>query len=86
MVSVGYTDRVALTQGERDFGVNNLSSTTGRAGGSSTTVPTRFVIPGATSANIASVVPGYSSGFLQMNEAGSALEPYSTPFNFNPYN
>ena len=86
VVSVGYTDRVALYQGEREFGVNNLSSTTCRAGGSSTTVPTRFVIPGATSANIASVVPGYSSGFLQMNEAGTALEPYSTPFNFNPYN
>jgi iron complex outermembrane recepter protein len=86
VVSVGYTDRVALYQGEREFGVNNLSSTNGRAGGSSTTVPTRFVIPGATSANIASVVPGYSSGFLQMNEAGTALEPYSTPFNFNPYN
>ncbi len=86
VVSIGYTDRQELTQGDRSFSTDNVSSTSGRAGGSSTTVPTRFVIPGATSSNIASVVPGYKSGFLQMNEAGTALEPYSTPFNFNPYN
>lgn len=86
VISVGYTDRAALYQGDREFGVDNISSFTGNAGGSSTTVPTRFVLPGAEAADIASVVPGYTSGFLQMNEAGTALEPYSTPFNFNPYN
>ena len=86
VVSVGYTDRVALTQGEREFGEFNISSISGNAGGSSTSVPTRFTLPGAEAADIATVVPGYKSGFLQMSEDGTALEPYYKPFNFNPYN
>ena len=47
VISVGYTDREVLTQGDRSFGVNNISSRSGNAGGSSTTVPTRFTLPGA---------------------------------------
>jgi len=86
VISMGYTDRTPLYQGDREFGVNNISSISGNAGGSSTTVPTRFTLPGAVPANVSTVVPGYTSGFLQMNEAGTALEPYYQPFNFNPYN
>ena len=86
VISMGYTDRTPLTMGERDFSVNNVSSISGNAGGSSTSVPTRFVLPGAKAADIASVVTGYTSGFLQMNEAGTELVPYAKPFNFNPYN
>ncbi len=86
VISMGYTDRAALFQGDRDFGVNNISSTTGNAGGSSTTIPTRFTLPGADPADIAGVVPGYSSGFLQMNEAGTELVPFFQTFNFNPFN
>lgn len=86
VISVGYTDRALLTQGEREFGAFNISSISGNAGGSSTTVPTRFTLPGAATADIASVVPGYTSGFLQMSEDGTALEPFYQTFNFNPYN
>ena len=86
VISVGYTDRALLTQGEREFGEFNISSISGNAGGSSTSVPTRFTLPGAEAADIATVVPGYKSGFLQMSEDGTALEPYYKPFNFNPYN
>ncbi|MBL6746430.1 MAG: TonB-dependent receptor [Pseudomonadales bacterium] len=86
VISMGYTDRAALFQGDREFGVNNISSISGNAGGSSTSVPTRFTLPGADPANIATVVPGYTSGFLQMSEDGTALQPYYQPFNFNPFN
>lgn len=86
VLSVGYTDRTALFQGERDFGVNNINSFSGNAGGSSTTVPTRFVLPGASNANIASVVPGFTSGFLQPAPDGQSLVPGFTNFNFNPFN
>jgi iron complex outermembrane receptor protein len=86
VVSVGYTDRAALLQGERDFGVSNISSVSGNAGGSSTTVPTRFTIPGALPADIATVVPGYTSGFLQASPDGSELQPFYQTFNFNPLN
>lgn len=86
VISVGYTDRAALLQGERDFGVSNISSVSGNAGGSSTTVPTRFTIPGAAVADIASVVPGYTGGFLQASPDGSELQPFYQTFNFNPLN
>jgi outer membrane receptor protein involved in Fe transport len=86
VISLGYTDRTPLYQGDREFGVNNISSVSGNAGGSSTSVPTRFTLPGAEPTDIAAVVPGYTSGFLQMSEDGSQLEPFSKPFNYNPYN
>lgn len=86
VISMGYTDRAALFQGDREFGINNISSISGNAGGSSTTVPTRFTLPGADPSDIASVVPGYERGFLQMSEDGSQLLPFYQPFNFNPFN
>lgn len=86
VLSVGYTDRASLLQGDREFGEFNISSTSGNAGGSSTTVPTRFTIPGAAVADIASVVPGYTGGFLQASPDGSELQPFYQTFNFNPLN
>jgi iron complex outermembrane receptor protein len=86
VISIGYTDRKALLQGQREYSEFNISPRSGNAGGSSTTVPTRFTIPGADPANIAAVVPGYTSGFLQSSEDGSALEPFYKTFNYNPLN
>ncbi|HDZ09395.1 MAG TPA: TonB-dependent receptor [Pseudohongiella sp.] len=86
VISMGYTDRTALTQGERDYSVENISSISGNAGGSSTSIPTRFTLPGAAPADIRAVVPGYTSGFLQSSPDGSRLEPYYQDFNFNPFN
>ncbi|MFK7862666.1 MAG: TonB-dependent receptor [Pseudohongiellaceae bacterium] len=86
VVSIGYTDREQVTQGQRDFGEFNISSVSGNPGGSSTTVPTRFTLPGADPANIAAVVPGYTSGFLQASPDGSELQPFYQTFNFNPFN
>jgi outer membrane receptor protein involved in Fe transport len=86
VISIGYTDRAALTQGQRDFGVNNISSVSGNAGGSSTTIPTRFVLPGVDPAALAAAVPGVSGTFLQTSPDGSQLVPYYQDFNFNPFN
>ncbi|MFT6294164.1 MAG: outer membrane receptor protein involved in Fe transport [Glaciecola sp.] len=86
VISIGYTDRAALLQGEREFGEFNVSSVSGNPGGSSTTVPTRFTIPGAQTADIAAVVPGYTGGFLQASPDGSELQPFYQNFNFNPLN
>ncbi len=70
--AVGYTDRDAVFQGDRDYGFNNISSFSGNAGGSSTTVPTVITVPGT------------NSGTLQVD--GDSLRPFYSPFNFNPDN
>ncbi|MEL6868883.1 MAG: TonB-dependent receptor [Pseudomonadota bacterium] len=85
--SIGYTDRSVLTQGEREFAEFNISSVTGNPGGSSTSVPTRFVIPGATTENLEAAVPGIGDGtFVQINPDTGVLEPFFQNFNFNPFN
>ncbi|WP_236699387.1 TonB-dependent receptor domain-containing protein [Pelagerythrobacter marensis] len=70
--AVGYTNRDAVFQGDRPYGVNNISSFSGNAGGSSTAVPSVITVPGTT------------SGTLQVQ--GDSLVPFYEPFNFNPYN
>lgn len=72
VLSVGYTNRSAVTQGQRDFSVFNISSFTGNPGGSSTAAPTRLSLPGL--------------GFQQVTDDGSTLVPFDRPFNFNPFN
>ncbi|MDT0575161.1 TonB-dependent receptor [Croceicoccus sp. F390] len=72
--SIGYTNRDAVTQGDRAFGRENISSTTGQAGGSSTTVPSVITVPGTT------------GGTLQVAPDGNSLTPYYGPYNFNPLN
>lgn len=72
VLSLGYTDREAVFQGDRSFGANNISSTSGNAGGSSTTVPSVITVPGS------------ASGTLQVSEDGQSLVPFYAPFNFKP--
>ena len=70
--AVGYTDRDSVFQGDRAYGVDNISSFSGNAGGSSTTVPSVITVPGT------------NSGTQQID--GDSLRPFYAPFNFNPYN
>ena len=72
--SLGYTSRDEVFQGDRAFGAQNISSATGNPGGSSTTVPSVITVPGTT------------SGTLQVSPDGNSLQPFYSPFNFNPFN
>jgi len=72
VLSVGYQNADPVYQGARNFAINNYTSTSGGAGGSGTTVPTRFSIPGV--------------GNRQINPTTGALSSTVVPFNFNPYN
>lgn len=74
VLSVGYTDRDQVFQGDREFGLNNINSINGAAGGSSTTVPSVITVPGTT------------SGTQQVSADGNSLVPFNAPFNFNPFN
>lgn len=73
--SVGYQEADPVYQGARDISINNIDSFTGTSGGGSgTTVPSRFFIPGL--------------GNRQINPATGNFNPTSafTAFNFNPFN
>ena len=73
VLSVGYQQVDPVYQGDRDISVFNISSTTGAAGGSGTSVPARIFIPG--------------TGFRQLDADGN-FRPTAAfdPFNFNPFN
>ncbi len=73
-LSVGYQEADAVYQGARDFSLFTISSTTGGAGGSGTTAPSRFLIPG--------------TGLRQVTPDGLNFQPTAAfnAFNFNPYN
>jgi len=72
VLSVGYQRTDPVYQGDRDISVFGISSSSGRASGSSfTAVPTTISFPTAD---------------LQVNSSGSALVPQYQGFNFNPYN
>ena len=73
VISVGYSKRDPLRQGQRDFSIDNISARTGNAGGSSTTAPTR-------------ISGGGFSGFQQIDPATGNINPGFTPFNYNPFN
>ena len=68
--AVGYTDRDSVFQGDRAYGVDNISSFSGNAGGSSTTVPSV-------------IVPHQQR---HPADRRRSLRPFYAPFNFNPYN
>ena len=76
VLSIGYQEADPVYQGARRFSLNNYTSTSGNAGGSGTTVPARFTVPGS----------GAPGTFLQANPATGALQQPVVPFNFNPYN
>lgn len=72
-LSLGYQEADPVYQGARRFSLSNYTSTTGRAGGSGTTVPARFTLPAA-------------QNVIRTN---GSLTPYvgaNDAFNFNPYN
>jgi outer membrane receptor protein involved in Fe transport len=75
VLSIGYQEADPVYQGARRFSLNNYTSTTGRAGGSGTTVPARFTRPGLGQNTI---VPetGLTRPYVGATDA----------FNFNPYN
>ena len=80
VLSVGYQHADPVYQGARKFAMNNYTSTTGAAGGSGTTVPTRFSVAGL-GTGAARV-----SGNRQINPSTGALQSPVVNFNFNPYN
>ena len=81
VLSIGYIESDPIYQGDRDIAVFGISSVTGVASGSSfTSTPTVF-----SGTNYAPVVAG-SGGDVQINAAGTALVPFYSGFNFNPYN
>ena len=90
--SVGYQESDPVFQGDRAFSVNNISSTSGAAGGSGTAVPGRLQarrIDPAT--GLPSTAPGAVGGVsqnatLQLSQTGTSLITPYAPFNFNPFN
>ncbi|MGB3721511.1 MAG: TonB-dependent receptor plug domain-containing protein, partial [Pacificimonas sp.] len=75
VVSIGYTNRDAVFQGDRPFGFENISSISGNPGGSGTTIPTNFF-------GLSGIFDG--TGTLQVSPDGEELQPFYQPFNFNP--
>lgn len=79
LLSVGYLDQDPVLQGDRPFGVFNVSSFSGNPGGSSNAVPSNIVFVGP-NANVIG----------QINQAGTDIVPGvnsdAGPFNFNPFN
>ncbi|WP_438727998.1 TonB-dependent receptor domain-containing protein [Parasphingorhabdus sp. DH2-15] len=72
VLSVGYTDRDAVTQGARPFGAVNIDSEDASEGGSATSIPTGVFFGGL----FGQVDPDFNG-----ISAGIA-----SPFNFNPFN
>lgn len=83
-LGVGYQESDAVFQGQRDFSINNIDSFTGAAGGSGTTVPTRFSGARLESSGTNPALP--NGGTLVIDPATGALVAGFTPFNFNPFN
>lgn len=72
--SIGYQQADPVYQGARDISVNNIDSYSGGSGGSGTTAPARFSIPGTGTRQI-----DPATGNFRTTSAFNA-------FNFNPYN
>lgn len=74
-LGVGYQQADPVFQGARDFSQFNVSSTTGRPGGSGTSVPARIFLPDV-------------GGFRQLTPDGQNFRPTGAfdNFNFNPFN
>jgi iron complex outermembrane recepter protein len=81
VLSIGYIESDPVYQGDRDVSVFGINSGTGVGAGSSfTSNPTVF------SSTIFAPVVATSGGDVQINAAGTALVPFYSGFNFNPYN
>lgn len=72
VLSVGYQEADPIYQGDRDISIYGISSTTGRASGSSfTSTPTGI---------------SFATEDTQVSPDGQSLVPFYQGFNFNPYN
>ena len=80
VLSMGYTNRNAVFQGDREFGVFNISSTSGNPGGSSTGVPATVFAPGQPFAR--GIFAIYDNDLGQFRPR----DPVTDAFNFNPFN
>lgn len=82
VLSLGYQEADALYQGARDVSVFGIGSGNGVASGASRTgVPTTLSFTNAQAA-----LAGLPTGIVQSNATGTALVPFYSGFNFNPYN
>jgi iron complex outermembrane receptor protein len=100
VISLGYQNTDPVYQGARKFSRNNYTSTSGGAGGSGTTVPTRFSVAGLAGEFLVPPVPAspgvpavpgvpnpaYVSGNQQIVPGTGALSSTVIPYNFNPFN
>ncbi|MEZ5710059.1 MAG: TonB-dependent receptor [Blastomonas sp.] len=71
VLSLGYQERDAVFQGDRPISLFGIGSFNGAPGGSTTTVPAAFSVPGR--------------GNPQIDASGNLVPAYA-PFNFNPFN
>lgn len=88
VLSVGYQESDAVYQGARDFSIEQISSYSGGAAGSGTSVPSRFsgTRPLIAGTNTPDTNPATANGGLrQVNAAGQGVGTFAL-FNFNPYN
>lgn len=88
-LSIGYQKSDPVYQGDRPYSVDNIFSEDGSAGGSGTTVPTRFtgarpVIAGTTTPNTDPTVNNL--GNTVIDPTTGVIGGAFTPFNFNPFN
>lgn len=73
VISIGYTNRSQVTQGQRPFGAVNIDSEDASEGGSATSIPPGVFFGGF----FGQVTPNFDG----VNGGG-----IDTPFNFNPFN
>ncbi len=88
VLSIGYQQSDPIYQGDRDFSNVQISSYSGGAAGSGTSVPSRFsgTRPLIAGTNTPNTDPAVANGGLrQVNSLGQAVGTFAT-FNFNPYN
>ncbi len=80
VLSIGKTNTDPVRQGARDYGITSLSSTTGLASGSSTTIPSGFSVTQGAGGT------GTLSGNWQIDPASGRLVQPAVPYNTNPLN
>ena len=88
VLSIGYQQADPIYQGDRDFSNVQISSYSGGAAGSGTSVPSRFsgTRPIDALTGLPSVNPAVlNGGTRQINASGVAVPTFAT-YNFNPFN
>ena len=89
VLSVGYQHADPVYQGDRAFATQNISSFSGKASGSGTSVPSRFsgTRPIDPVTGLPSVDPAVGNGGVrQLDPVTGAAVPTFFRFNFNPFN